>query len=561
MSPFTPITATPEIQAPDPTKHVNFSQGMVLGVDDFNQEFAYLSDRTQWLARDLLGYGTVCGLEVSPITEGSLAPGVRVDPGVALNPRGQFIKVDTAQCAALTDWLNMESIKADIVDNHRISDDKVTLYVVLCYRDCLTDNVPIPGEPCRAETGMEDSLLKPSRIQDDYRLEFTFQPPDQTEEDYLRDFVGWLRQVSVTETGSSLDDFAAAIREAIDPEGFMRTPIPPDITIPRAGQREYLRLAFRIWTTEVRPLRRGTDADCVTPTLEDCIQLAKLEVPLSGDAATGWTVDGSGVVLDQNQSPYLLHLRFMQEWLLGGGSEEGVPEEPTRILAASWPHNGNTLLDITVDGTPHKGLIIAFGKRSLGDDGLAQVEPGSLDFETFQVFAELPSSDSGVDFWAMQRIRPDAILPVKTGDAGPDGLITEAGQVTGPAAGAAALLLSSAAFSFIQHKKLVVVIKGDHVMNETGEHAIQACPIGRARPGGEGGTFESWTWIGLLVNVNLAAATELQALPGVGARIAGRIVSYRTANGPFTSIDGLLAVSGIGPELLNGIRPFITLEA
>ena len=37
---------------PNPAKHVNFNVGMVLGVDDFTQEFAYLSGRDQWLARD-----------------------------------------------------------------------------------------------------------------------------------------------------------------------------------------------------------------------------------------------------------------------------------------------------------------------------------------------------------------------------------------------------------------------------------------------------------------------------------------------------------------------------
>src|SRR5258706_16034791 len=51
--------------ASDLTKHVNYAQGMVLGVDDFVQEFAYLAGRDRWLARDLLGFGTGSGLQVS----------------------------------------------------------------------------------------------------------------------------------------------------------------------------------------------------------------------------------------------------------------------------------------------------------------------------------------------------------------------------------------------------------------------------------------------------------------------------------------------------------------
>ena len=50
---------------PDPGKHVNYTLGMILGVDDFVQEFTYLNGRDQALARDLVGYGTVSGLQIS----------------------------------------------------------------------------------------------------------------------------------------------------------------------------------------------------------------------------------------------------------------------------------------------------------------------------------------------------------------------------------------------------------------------------------------------------------------------------------------------------------------
>ena len=43
MDTFVPQVAA--ASAPDPSKHVNFTLGMVLGVDDFTQEFAYLSGR------------------------------------------------------------------------------------------------------------------------------------------------------------------------------------------------------------------------------------------------------------------------------------------------------------------------------------------------------------------------------------------------------------------------------------------------------------------------------------------------------------------------------------
>src|SRR5712692_6462028 len=101
---FAQLAAAPSVATPDPSKHVNYTLGMLLGVDDFNQEFAYLSGRDQWLARDLLGYGTLCGLRVS-IDQTVKGPRISLTSGTAMSPRGQLICVRPAQCAFLNDWL------------------------------------------------------------------------------------------------------------------------------------------------------------------------------------------------------------------------------------------------------------------------------------------------------------------------------------------------------------------------------------------------------------------------------------------------------------------------
>lgn len=62
-----------------------------------------------------------------------------------------------------------------------------------------------------------------------------------------------------------------------------------------------------------------------------------------------------------------------------------------------------------------------------------------------------------------------------------------------------------------------------------------------------------------MISVNTASATELEALPGIGEVIAQRIVDYRTQNGPFTSVDQLADVSGIGDAILAEIRDLVTL--
>ncbi|WP_221584261.1 ComEA family DNA-binding protein [Microbacterium sp. G2-8] len=61
------------------------------------------------------------------------------------------------------------------------------------------------------------------------------------------------------------------------------------------------------------------------------------------------------------------------------------------------------------------------------------------------------------------------------------------------------------------------------------------------------------------VNLNTADAVALEALPGIGPALAQRILDWRTDEGPFGSVDDLLAVSGIGPSVLEGLREQATV--
>jgi competence protein ComEA len=62
-----------------------------------------------------------------------------------------------------------------------------------------------------------------------------------------------------------------------------------------------------------------------------------------------------------------------------------------------------------------------------------------------------------------------------------------------------------------------------------------------------------------LVNVNIATAEDLETLPGIGEVLAAAIVAYREEHGPFTSVDQLEDVSGIGPVTLDELRDLITV--
>ncbi|GAB4083606.1 hypothetical protein GCM10028784_02360 [Myceligenerans cantabricum] len=57
------------------------------------------------------------------------------------------------------------------------------------------------------------------------------------------------------------------------------------------------------------------------------------------------------------------------------------------------------------------------------------------------------------------------------------------------------------------------------------------------------------------VDVNTADPAALETLSGIGPALARAIIEWRTANGPFASVDELDDVPGIGPAVLEGIRP------
>lgn len=334
MSNPTFTTAAAGTPPPDPSKHVNYIQGMVLGVDDFQQEFAYLSHRDQWLARDAIGYGTVCGLHVS-IDPADLNV-LSVSPGAAINPRGQLIRVAPRQCARLDAWLALPATVERLNALGLGATDDVQAYVVLCYRDCPTDELPVPGEPCRCDS----TTMAPTRIIDDFRLELTLEPPPQSEEDAVRDFVTWLRGIEVAEfepAAGDLEAFLQAIKDAVTGASPPQSPpdflvgSPPDwLRIPRHLLCEWMRAVLRLWVTELRPLWQaqcGPQKSCACggpcgchgtgaqpdDMACDCLLLAAVRITRGGGGITG-------AVLDEERRPYLVHLRMLQELLLCGPS-------------------------------------------------------------------------------------------------------------------------------------------------------------------------------------------------------------------------------------------------
>jgi competence protein ComEA len=64
-----------------------------------------------------------------------------------------------------------------------------------------------------------------------------------------------------------------------------------------------------------------------------------------------------------------------------------------------------------------------------------------------------------------------------------------------------------------------------------------------------------------LIDLNLASRADLESIPGIGTVRATAIIEHRNQHGPFTNIDQLLNITGIGDTILEQISPFLYISA
>ena len=387
----------------DPTQYVNYTRGMVLGVDDFQQEHAWLAGRDQWLARDAVGYGTVSGLQVYAQADGSVGMRLHVSPGAALLPSGKLVCVGADQCAVINQWL-AKAAHAALVNAlltggsppvspptsppssspPTVTSGSITLHLTLCYADCTTRPVPIPGAPCRSE----DELMQPSRVADDFRLDLLGAPPAQVEEDALRDFVLWLRSnvtFATTSPPVAPDEvgWLAALRVAVQPwlqAAAASPPVSPPPTVSTLGDYlfdlsppgvdlapshwpDFLRVALRFWVTELRPLWAAMRCQVAQAPDLDCVLLASVtfDVAWIGGSPQGtWQIAGSPVALqiDESRRPVLANVRLLQEWSL----YDGAP-------ASAEPYAPGGAVVAVTDGGTGLGSAPGDGQILVGDAG------------------------------------------------------------------------------------------------------------------------------------------------------------------------------------------------
>ena len=123
------------------------------------------------------------------------------------------------------------------------------------------------------------------------------------------------------------------------------------------------------------------------------------------------------------------------------------------------------------------------------------------------------------------------------------------------AVGLAGGLTGDAAEESVNLARRVVDGEQVRVATQNEQDAGEAAPV----PAGPGSVTPAPSASGP-VNINTADAAMLETLPGIGPSTAAKIIADREANGPFSSVEELLRVSGIGERKLEGLSGLVTVR-
>lgn len=62
------------------------------------------------------------------------------------------------------------------------------------------------------------------------------------------------------------------------------------------------------------------------------------------------------------------------------------------------------------------------------------------------------------------------------------------------------------------------------------------------------------------ININTATQAQFESLPGIGPKVAQRILEYRQKNGQFKKLEDLMNVKGIGEKTFLKLKPYLTVS-
>jgi hypothetical protein len=388
----------------DPGSRVNYARGMVLGLDEFQQEQLYFLQKDYLHERALHGYGTVYGLHVSVTPAGSDFQ-VQVATGMGIDQWGREFVLRCALCANLGAWLaaQEQQTPGTIADNLDPSGG-LTVYLVANYGSCLDDLVPLPGQPCSSSAQTQVA----SRIRDAADIKLSWHPPAMPSWDADRRLARLIDSVQIvpgldpadSDEDTIIDDLLALPDGAAGPSGGwppeLDWPAPSTdpsgqapLQLPAETAADALDRIFTAWVTQVRPqlLPALTDPD---PASDPEILLAEITFVPASPFLPATPALLSCNDPDDTDRPYLLHTRLIQELQRLGTAAAKAPAPPQQLVTLAPVVDASGVLQVSAVFRQPVQLTAQINVvSSTGDTG------------PFDPVANLPGTDGFAVVWTL----------------------------------------------------------------------------------------------------------------------------------------------------------------
>ncbi|WP_046173888.1 helix-hairpin-helix domain-containing protein [Domibacillus indicus] len=182
--------------------------------------------------------------------------------------------------------------------------------------------------------------------------------------------------------------------------------------------------------------------------------------------------------------------------------------------------------------------------------GLTEESPmpessGTAEIEEVQVKEEEPAEEASQPVQVTVDIKGAVSMPgiyTMLSEERVNDVINKAGGITEQADAASVNLAQK-----VQDEMVIYIpVKGEEIP------AVQTAPVSS----GNADFAEDKE----MVNINTADSAGLQELPGIGESKAQAIIDFRETDGPFTKVEDLKNVSGIGDKTFEKLAPLITVQ-
>jgi hypothetical protein len=184
--------------------------GKLLVTRDFEGEQEYLRGKQRLHNAFLHGFGTVCGLRVAEHPQAACrSRWVVLEPGLAQDCCGHEIVVPEATTIDLRG--EIEEALAD----RGLDEFPVDVYVRLCYEESADEPVPALLDDC----GCGDTALEHNRTREGWRLDVSFEAPDDEVSDPLEVALDWTHTLGTSTPAAILVDEGLARLYAVDWDG------------------------------------------------------------------------------------------------------------------------------------------------------------------------------------------------------------------------------------------------------------------------------------------------------------------------------------------------------